>query len=187
MVRYLISLIASALLVLALPDLLMAQELPQRPTPTPEAKKSKQADPAREASRSQRSTPTPEARKFKQGNLEPVEIMVEMKIGISDSAAPPNSLVAEESILLSDKSFTNSMSVSEIVSIDDQMATSKQRMKDSADKEKEVNQKSATNQTKKSAQSSDCLPQSGGRSSFGSIGLLTAPLALYIWRRMRKI
>ena len=184
--KYLISLITSVVLVLALPDLLVAQELPQRPTPTPEAKKSKQADPTREASRSQRSTPTPEARKFKQGNLEPVEIIVEMKIGISDSVAPPNSLVAEESISLSDESVTNSMSINEIVSIDDQMAASKQRMKDSGGQEKEANQKSATKQTKKSSQSANCTYQSGGRSSFGSIGLLTAPLALYVWRRMRK-
>ncbi|MDP7089218.1 MAG: hypothetical protein QGG20_05690, partial [Dehalococcoidia bacterium] len=43
-----------------------------------------------------------------------------------------------------------------------------------------------TDKAEKSSQSVNCTYQSGGRASFGSIGLLTAPLALYVWRRMRK-
>ncbi|MBO05069.1 MAG: hypothetical protein CL731_08675 [Chloroflexi bacterium] len=75
------------------------------------------------------------------------------------------------------------MSINEIVPIHDQIGASNQSMKASDTQESETNQKTAT---KKSAPSSDCLPESGGQSSFGSIGLLTAPIALYFWRRMQK-
>ena len=34
---------------------------------------------------------------------------------------------------------------------------------------------------------SDCAMRSGGRSSFSVLGLLLAPLTLYVWRRIRKL
>jgi hypothetical protein len=127
-----------ALLVLASSDLAMAQDRPQRSTPTPEATRSEQSEPTRQASRSQGSTPTP------------ISIFLEEKITIGHSSAKSGETVGQNVI------------VRHTVDI-------------------------KTSAQSDSSDFSDCLPQSGGRSSFGSIGLLTAPLALYIWRRMRKI
>jgi hypothetical protein len=126
-----------ALLVLASSDLAMAQDRPQRSTPTPEATRSEQSEPTRQASRSQGSTPTP------------ISIFLEEKITVGNNSAKSGESVRQNVI------------VRHTVDI-------------------------KTSAQSDSSDFSDCLPQSGGRSSFGSIGLLTAPLALYIWRRMRK-
>ena len=127
-----------ALLVLASSDLAMAQDRPQRSTPTPEATRSEQSEPTRQASRSQGSTPTP------------ISIFLEEKITVGNNSAKSGESVRQNVI------------VRHTVDI-------------------------KTSAQSDSSDFSDCLPQSGGRSSRGSIGLLTAPLALYIWRRMRKI
>jgi hypothetical protein len=127
-----------ALLVLASSDLAMAQDRPQRSTPTPEATRSEQSEPTRQASRSQGSTPTP------------ISIFLEEKITVGNNSAKSGESVRQNVI------------VRHTVDI-------------------------KTSAQSDSSDFSDCLPQSGGRSSLGSIGLLTAPLALYIWRRMRKI
>jgi len=127
-----------ALLVLASSDLAMAQDRPQGSTPTPEATRSEQSEPTRQASRSQGSTPTP------------ISIFLEEKITVGNNSAKSGESVRQNVI------------VRHTVDI-------------------------KTSAQSDSSDFSDCLPQSGGRSSLGSIGLLTAPLALYIWRRMRKI
>jgi len=127
-----------ALLVLASSDLAMAQDRPQRSTPTPEATRSEQSEPTRQASRSQGSTPTP------------ISIFLEEKITVGNNSAKSGESVRQNVI------------VRHTVDI-------------------------KTSAQSDSSDFSDCLPQSGGRNSLGSIGLLTAPLALYIWRRMRKI
>jgi len=147
-----------ALLVLASPDLAKAQDRPQRSTPTPET--TQRSTPTPEAT--QRSTPTPEATRSEQS--EPTR-----QASRSQGSTPtPISIFLEEKITVGNNSAKSGESVRQNVIVRHTVDIKTSAQSDSSD-------------------FSDCLPQSGGRSSFGSIGLLTAPLALYIWRRMRKI
>ena len=171
--------LTSALLVLASSDIVMAQELPKRSTPTPEAKKSNQVDTNREASRSQQSTSTPEARRSKQSNLEPVEAAAGSRLGFSDTPTPI-SIFLEEKITVGNNSAKSGESVRQNV-----IVTHTVDIKTSALSTTTPSDALPVEQND-SDDFSSCRSQSGGRSSIGSIGLLTAPLALYAWRRMQK-
>ena len=119
-------------------------------------------DLAKAQDRPQRSTPTPEATRSEQS--EPTR-----QASRSQGSTPtPISIFLEEKITVGDNSAKSGESVRQNVIVRHTVDIKTSAQSDSSD-------------------FSDCLPQSGGRSSFGSIGLLTAPLALYIWRRMRKI
>ena len=125
----------------------------------------------------------------------PLIIVMDEKISFSDVFQSSLPLLMDESIGVLDTTTSSNVIVNEHVSIDDQMEPNSYifgeslSMGDSMDLGEMSNpddqaEKSANEE--QSNKSSDCLAQSGGKSSFGSIGLLTAPLALYIWRRMRK-
>ena len=159
--------LASALLVLASSDIAMAQELPERSTPTPEAKKSNQVDTNREARRS------------KQSNLEPVEAGADSRSGFSDTPTPI-SIFLEEKITVGNNSAKSGESVRQNV-----IVTHTVDIKTSALSTTTPSDALPVEQND-SDDFSSCRSQSGGRSSIGSIGLLTAPLALYAWRRMQK-
>ena len=119
-------------------------------------------DLAKAQDRPQRSTPTPEATRSEQS--EPTR-----QASRSQGSTPtPISIFLEEKITIGLSSAKSGETVGQNVIVRHTVDIKTSAQSDSSD-------------------FSDCLPQSGGRSSFGSIGLLTAPLALYIWRRMRKI
>ena len=123
---------------------------------------------------------------------QPLIIVINETIPVSDvfQSSPP--VLMDESIGVLDTTTSSNVIVNEHVSIDDQMDSNSSTMEESLSLDDSVHvvikrkPNGGTNEAEKSSRSSDCLSNSGGRSSFGSIGLLIAPLALYVWRRMRK-
>jgi hypothetical protein len=68
-----------------------------------------------------------------------------------------------------DQMDSNSSTMEESLSLDDSLHVGIKR-----------NPNGGTNEAEKSSRSSDYTSQSGGRSSLGAIGMLTAPFALFV-------
>ena len=142
-----------------------------------------------------RTKPTPQPSRT-EPTPQPLIIVMDEKISFSDVFQSSLPLLMDESIGVLDTTTSSNVIVNEHVSIDDQMESNSYivgeslSMGDSMDLGVMSNSDDQAEKSANEEQSKkilDCLAQSGGKSSFGSIGLLTAPLALYIWRRMRKI
>ena len=102
-------------------------------------------------------------------------------IRVLDTTTSSSNVIVNEHVSIDDQMESNSYIVGESLSVEDSMDLG---VKSNPNAKGEKSEK--TDKAEKSSQSVNCTYQSGGRASFGSIGLLTAPLALYAWRRMRK-
>ena len=158
----------------------------EEPTPQPSRTK-----PTPQPSRTE---PTPQPSRTKP-TPQPLIIVMDETISFSDVFQSSLPLLMDESIGVMDTTTSSNVIMNEHVSIDDQMESKSYIVGESLSMGDSMDlgvMSNSDDQAEKSAneeqsnKSSDCLAQSGGKSSFGSIGLLTAPLALYIWRRMRK-
>jgi hypothetical protein len=148
--------------------------------------------------RPSKSTPTSKASATQKPTPQSVTIVIDEKISVADFIQSSSPVLMDESIGVLDTTTSSNVILNEHVSIDDQMESNSHTMGESLSVEDSMDlgvksnpnakgeKREKTDKAEKSSQSSNCTYQSGGRSSFGSIGLLTAPLALYVWRRMRK-
>ena len=142
--------------------------------------------------RSELATATPEPERSQTVTQEFISIVINETLAVTDSIPQASAAIVNESAALSDSASTNGTVIKESVVFSDSTSTNGMSIDDSTsinhstDIEIDEHSNSESSQAEKPRNWFDCSPNSGGRSSFGSIGLLTAPLALYAWRRMRK-
>ena len=142
--------------------------------------------------RSEPATATPEPERSQTVTQESISIVINETLAITDSIPQASAAIVNESAALSDSASSNgtvindSVDISDSTNINGMSITDSTSINHSMDIEIDEHSNSESSKTEKPKGWSDCLPNSGGRSSFGAIDLLTAPLALYVWRRMRK-